>query len=230
MTVPAWVKPFCNWQYTDNVEIRVRTASNPDGQHSASAVRQGSVATGKWVADGTWFDLYDLNTKKLVQSVPVNATVLGCVSNAPGSFRGEPGAQHTNWMDHPSRKTCGSCHDYINWETGEGHSEYNLVMADDLTCDHCHVPDSGVEFDRSVKGAHLELYKSAQFPGVLVRFLEVTNTNPGDHPTVKFSVGSKNAPLDPAKLNRFRLTLSGPNDDYSFRIQEIASDCCSLGR
>ena len=212
-----------NWQYTDNVEIRVRSASNPEGSVFASGGATGSVATGKWVSDGTFFDIYDLTTGKLIQSVPVNATVLGCVSNAPGSLRGEPGAQHTNWMDHPTRKTCGSCHDYINWETGEGHSEENLVMADDLTCSNCHLPDSGEEFDRSVTGAHLELYKSAQFPGVLVTLLEVTNTNPGDNPTVRFMVSSKDGLLDPASLDRFRLTLSGPNNDYSFRIQEIAN-------
>lgn len=212
------------WEYTDNVEIRVRTASNPEGTGFATGGPTGTVETGKWVADGTSFDIYDAGNQRLLQSVPVNATVLGCVSNAPGTFRGKAGAQHTNWMDNPSRKACGSCHDNINWETGEGHSESNLVMPDDLTCDNCHVADSGNEFDRSVKGAHLELYKSAQFPGVLVKLMEVTNTNPGDHPTVKFSVGSKNAPLDPASLDRFRLSLSGPNDDYSFRIQEIASD------
>ena len=212
-----------NWQYTDNVQIKVRSASNPEGSLFGIAGPTGSIETGKWVADGTWFDLYDLRTGKLVQSVPVNATVLGCVSNAPGTPRGEAGIQQTNWMDHPSRKTCGSCHDYINWETGEGHSEYNLVMVDDITCSNCHAPYTGNEFDRSVKGAHLELYKSAQFPGVLVEFLEVTNTNPGDNPTVKFSVRSKNGPLDPASLKRFRLTLSGPNDDYSFQAQEIAN-------
>ena len=212
-----------SWQYTDNVELKVRTASNPEGSIFGIGGPSGTYATGKWVADGTWFDIYDLNTKRLLQSVPVNATVLGCVSNAPGTARGVAGSQHTNWLDHLSRKTCGSCHDDINWETGEGHSEYDLIMVDDITCDNCHVPDSGNEFDRSVKGSHLELYKSAQFPGVLVNLLEVTNTNPGDNPTVKFSVTSKNGPIDPASLDRFRLTLSGPNDDYSFRIQEIAN-------
>ena len=212
-----------NWQYTDNVQLRVRSASNPEGSVFGTGGPTGSVATGKWVSDGTFFDLYDLRTGQLVQSVPVNATVLGCVSNAPGSPRGTAGAQHTNWLDNPTRKTCGSCHDYVNWETGEGHSEYNLVMVDDITCSNCHVPDSGNEFDRSIKGAHLDLYKSAQFPGVLVKFLEVTNTSPGNNPTVKFSVMSKNGPINPASLDRFRLTLAGPNDDFSFRIQEIAN-------
>jgi hypothetical protein len=210
------------WQYTDNVEIKVRSGSNPEGTLFAMGGPTGSVATGKWVSDGTWFDIFDLRTKKLVSSVPVNTTVFGCVSNAPGTFRGEPGTQHTNWMDHPSRKTCGSCHDNINWETGEGHSEYNLVMVDDVTCGNCHVPYTDQEFDRSVKGAHLVLYKSSQFPGVLIKLLSVTNTNPGDRPTVTFSVGSKDAPIDPSTMNRLRFMLSGPNDDYSFRVQESA--------
>ncbi len=210
-----------DWQYTDNVQLRVRTKANPQGSDFGIGGPTGSVATGKWVSDGTWFDLFDLRTGKLVQSVPVNATVLGCVSNAPGTARGEAGTQHSNWMDKPSRSACGSCHDYVNWETGEGHSEYNLVMADDNTCDHCHVPDSGAEFDRSVKGAHLELYKSAQFPGVVVKILGVANTNPGDNLTVRFSVMGKNAAIDPAGMDRLRFSLAGPNADYSFQIQEI---------
>jgi len=212
------------WQYTDNVEIKVRTGSDQEGNLFTISGPTGSKATGKWVRDGTWFDIYDLNTKKLLQTVPVNATVLGCVSNAPGTFRGSAGAQHTNWTDHPSRAVCGSCHVDIDWETGEGHSEYNLVMVDDNTCHHCHVPYTDNEFDRSVKGAHLELYKSTQFPGVLINLLEVTNTNPGDHPTIKFSVTSKNSSIDPSTMNRLRFNISGPNDDYSFYEQETVGD------
>jgi OmcA/MtrC family decaheme c-type cytochrome len=86
------------------------------------------------------------------------------------------------------------------------------------------VPYTSQEFDRSVKGAHLVLYKSSQFPGVLIKLLSVANTNPGDRPTVTFSVGSKNGPIDPSTMNRLRFMLSGPNDDYSFRVQEIASN------
>ncbi len=221
-----------HWQYTDNVEIYVRSDSDTDpvGQLWAAGGPTGSLATGKWVGDGTIFDLRDFNTKALIQSVKVNATVLGCVSNAPGTPRGEPATQHTNWMDHPTRKTCGSCHDDINFETGENHSEYSIVEPDDNFCGNCHKPYTGNEFDRSVQGAHLELYKSAQFPGVLVKFIEVTNTNPGDHPTVKFSVSSKNGPLNPANMNRVRFTLSGPNTDYSFQAQEtVGSSAVQVG-
>lgn len=208
------------WESDSSVEIRVRSASSPESKLFAWSEGNGSQSTGKWVSDGKIFEIYDATSMTLLQELPVNTTVLGCLGNAPGAAVGVAGAQHTNWLDHPTRKTCGSCHDYIDWESGEGHSDFNLAMADDNTCDHCHVPDSGIEFDRSVKGAHIELYKSAQFPGVLVDLKEVRNTNPGDHPTVIFSVGSKNGKLDPNAMNRMRLTLSGPNNDFSLREQE----------
>jgi hypothetical protein len=212
------------WQHTGNVEIKVRTAGDPDGSLFAQGGASGSAATGKWVADGTFFDIYDMDSQKHLQSVPVNATVLGCVSNAPGTARGLPATQHTNWLDRPSRKTCGSCHDYINWETGEGHSEFNIVQPDDNTCGNCHLPYTAKEFDRSVKGSHLELYKSAQLPGVVVQFLDITNTNPGDKPTITFSLYGKNGWINPNEMNRLRFVLTGPNTDYSFYADETVDE------
>lgn len=212
------------WQHTGNVEIKVRTAGDPDGKLFAQGGATGSATTGKWVADGTVFDIYDIDSNKLLQSVPVNATVLGCVSNAPGTARGLPASQHSNWMDHPSRKTCGSCHDSINWETGEGHSEFNIVQPDDNTCDNCHLPYTAKEFDRSVKGSHMELYKSAQLPGVVVEFLDIVNTNPGDKPTITFSLYGKNGWINPNEMSRLRFVLTGPNTDYSFYADETVDE------
>ncbi len=55
---------------------------------------------------------------------------------------------------------------------------------------------------------------------MLVKILDVTNTDPGQKPTVRFSLGSKNGPLDPASLNRLLFAITGPNEDYSFYVQE----------
>ena len=217
------------WEYTGSVEIHVRNPAEPTGKLFAAGGTSGSTSTGKWVRDGTVFDLYDAATQELIQSVPVNATVLGCISNPPGAMRGEAGAQHTNWMDHPSRAVCGSCHDYINWETGEGHSDFNIVQPDDSKCGNCHEPIDG-EFDRSVTGAHLELYKSAQLPGYVVEFIEITNTNPGDKPTVTFSLGGKNAKYNPADMNRLRFVITGPNEDFSYYVREdVGSEAIAKG-
>ena len=216
----AFGETTLTWEHTGYVEIKVRTPSNPDGSLFAQGGPSGSQATGKWVGDGTVFDIYDQASGDLLQSVPVNATVLGCVSNAPGTARGLPGAQHTNWLDHPTRKECGSCHDGIDWVTGDGHSDNNIPQDDDDRCAQCHRPYSEFEFDRTVKNAHMELYKSAQLPGVVVEFLDIVNTGPGENPTVTFALKGKNRPLNPSEMDRLRFVLSGPNTDFDFYEDE----------
>ena len=199
-------------------DIRVNA---PDGKLYGTSKGSGSSQTSKWIKDGTVFFMIDKATGETIQELPVNATVLGCVGDtAPGSSRGEPGVQHTNWMDNLSRKSCGSCHDSIDFAAGEGH----IVQTTDGSCHFCHKANTGVEFDNSVVGAHTTLYKSAQLPGVLVKFIEVTDTDPGDNPTVTFSVGGKNGKYNPADMNRLRLALNGPNDDFSFYVIETVGD------
>lgn len=217
------------WKNKGNIEIRVRTKANPDGKLFARGGRTGSISTGKWVKDGALFDLYDMGSLELLQTVPVNTTVLGCIGNEPGTFRGEAGVNHTNWLDHPSRKVCGSCHDDVDFATGEGHSEFGIIQPDDANCHKCHIPDTGMEFDRSIRGAHKAVYKSAQLPGIVVDIVAVTNTNPGDKPTVTFSLTSKNAKLNPANLDFFRLSIAGPNEDFSFYAQEDARSAVKEG-
>jgi OmcA/MtrC family decaheme c-type cytochrome len=208
------------WRHTGDVEIRVRSSWDAQGELFTQGGQTGSESTGKWVSDGTLFDLYDSESMELLQTLPVNATVLGCVGNAPGTFRGEAGVQHSNWLDHPSRVVCGSCHDDVNFKTGEGHSVYKLVQPDDTKCGNCHEPYTGQEYDWSIRGAHTVLYKSVQLPGVVFKFIDIKNTKPGDKPTVTFSVGGKNGFYDPADMNRVRLVLSGPNDDFDFYVEE----------
>jgi len=210
------------WDFPEVMEIRVGA---PDGPPIVRATGSGSKETTKWLRDGTEFYVIDDATGNTVQKLPVDITVLGCVSNAPGTFRGTPGAQHTNWLDHPSRLVCGACHNDVDFETGEGHSEFNFPVFNDDVCTDCHEPSSGEEFDRSIPGAHKPLFKSTQFPGVLVEIIDVTDTDPGDMPTVTFSLGSKNGPLDPAELDRLRFSIVGPNEDFGpFFVQETVGE------
>lgn len=214
-----------SWGDISGFEIHMNSATGPV---FAGVKGAGSKETGKWVRDGTVFYLVDKATGQTAQRLPVNTTVLGCVGNAPGTFRGAAGAQHTEWTSQPSRAACGACHDDLNFETGENH--LGGAYEDDSVCSICHVPDSGNEFDRSVRGAHTPLYKSKQFPGVLVQILEVTNTNPGDKPTVKFSLGSKKGKVAPASLNRLLFSIAGPNKDFSFYTQEsVQADAVPAG-
>lgn len=214
------------WAHTGNVEIKVATTANPDGTLFAMEGPTGSVDTGKWVSDGTKFMLYDAATQDLLATVPVNGTVLGCVGNAPGAPRGVAAAQHTNWLDHPSRVVCGSCHEHsdIDFENGVGHP----AQGNDNNCGFCHGPGIGEEFTASITGAHAQLYKSPQFPGVKLEFVSVTDTGPGDTPTVTFSIESKYGFIDVNSLNRLRFSINGPNEDYSYYVRESVSNAVNV--
>jgi hypothetical protein len=215
-----------SWDYMKAFEVRLNSATGPLFAAQAGA---GSKATGKWVTDSTTFYLVDKLTGNTVQKLTPNTSVFGCVGDtAPGTFRGTAGAQHTEWLSHPSRAACGACHDDVNFETGENH--VGGAYEDDSFCTICHVPDSGKEYDRSIRGAHTVEYKSKQLPGLLVNILDVTNTAPGANPTVKFMVGTKSRHLDPAGLNRLRFAIAGPNEDFSFYAQEtVGSNAVRVG-
>ena len=213
-------KTLLSWGDLDAFEIRM---GSPTGNIFKKGEGAGSAETGKWVKDATNFFLVDKATGATVQKLTVDATVLGCVSNPPGAFVGRAGAQHTNWLDHTSRVVCGSCHQGVNFETGLGHSVYNIPQLDDNNCTNCHRDAAGEEFDLSVVGAHKELYRSVQMPGLVVKFIDIMNTNPGDTPTVVYSIGGKNGKINPNEANRVRFIITGPTDDYSFYVAEDAN-------
>jgi hypothetical protein len=204
MTTLMWDVPALH-------EIRIGA---PDGKLFARVNGKGSADTGKWTADGQEFFLVDPTTGATVQQLGVDNTVFGCLDNAPYSAYGEPAAMHTNWLDNPSRLVCGSCHSYIDWETGEGHSDLNFPIDNDEVCAGCHKAYTGREFDRSVWGAHMPTLSSSQFPGLIFELMEITDTDPGDTPTVTFKLYSKNGPVNLNNLTRLRLSIWGPNEDW----------------
>ena len=186
--------------------------------------------TGKWVRDGTTFVLVDKASGDTLQTLVVNATGFGCVGNPPGASVGVAATDHTNWLDNPGRKACGACHDWVDWETGEGHAS-GIPQENDDSCGNCHRP-FGEEFDRSVSGAHTRLYASAQLPNPIVEFLDVTNTGPGQRPVVTFSLNGKNGPIQPAEMNRIRFVITGPNEDWAydyFYVLESAAEAVPSG-
>ncbi|MBI2817333.1 MAG: OmcA/MtrC family decaheme c-type cytochrome [Acidobacteria bacterium] len=132
------------------------------------------------------------------------------------------GAQSDNWKNNPSRVACGSCHDDVNFATGEHHP--GGVQVDDSKCSICHPADTGIEFDLSVAGVHTIPAFSKQLPGLNVKILEITNTKPGDKPTVSFTVtdnaGKTIAPL--SGLSTLALRLAGPTSDYTWHVSEDA--------
>lgn len=122
-------------------------------------------------------------------------------------------AQANNWTTKPSQAVCGSCHDDVNFATGQNH--VNLPQVDDSQCANCHVSTQHLEFDASIPGAHIVPNNSTQIPGLVLQVLNVTNTSPGSNPVVSFSVTDKAGnPVDISKLTTIRLVLGGANVDY----------------
>jgi hypothetical protein len=204
-----------SWGDAGNIEVRIDSASGPLFAANSEA---GSQATGKWVNDNTAFFLVDAGSGDVIQEVQSNNTVLGCANNLPAIYpEGEPATDHSVWMTNPSRMACGSCHDTVDFEAGTNHP----VQDSDDMCTVCHKA-SGDEYGFSVAGAHTVDYQSSQLGGFLVDIIEVQDTDPGDRPTVVFTMNNKWGPLPQSYLNRLRFSISGPNTDFGYYLQEDA--------
>ena len=129
--------------------------------------------------------------------------------------------QADNHLTQPSRATCGSCHDNVNFATGENHA--GIIQRDDTRCSRCHQPTSGEEFDLSVAGAHAIPFKSRQLPGIIFEIVGVTDTRPGQTPTVLFKIRDRSGrPIAPSAMTRLALVLGGPTTDYAWWVSEDA--------
>jgi OmcA/MtrC family decaheme c-type cytochrome len=142
-----------------------------------------------------------------------------CVSCHEGTDPANKPAQAQSWYTRPSRASCGACHDDIDWTTGANHPAG--PQADDASCASCHVPESGTEFDASVKGAHTIPYRSKQLKGMTATIVSMSNFAAGKKPTVVFSLkNGDNTPIDPTKLQTFSPIFAGPTSSYRTYFSE----------
>ncbi len=126
--------------------------------------------------------------------------------------------QVLNYLLNPSKDTCGSCHDDVNFQTGQNHP---AGPSDDSKCAVCHIADGQGEYDAAVKDAHIPEYKSSQLLNPKLQVLSITNTAPGQKPTVTFKITDKDSNvMDPNKMGRLSLTLAGPTSDYQMYVTE----------
>jgi OmcA/MtrC family decaheme c-type cytochrome len=143
--------------------------------------------------------------------------IRNCANCHEGRDPANKPSQSDVWYTKPARAPCGACHDNINWTTGAGHA--GGPQANDSSCQFCHVPDSGSEFDASIKGAHTVPYKSKQLKGLNATIISVTNTQPGQKPTVVFKLTENDGTvLNPANFgtsSSLNVLLGGPTTDYA---------------
>jgi len=131
--------------------------------------------------------------------------------------------QQEAYLLRPTRAACGSCHDDVNFATGANHAN-GLVQTSDKFCANCHWAEGEMEFDASIKGAHVVSTASKQLPGVNLEIVEVTNTAPGQNPIVKYRLkNDAGQPILPTELSSFSLLIAGPTTDYTTMIRESAA-------
>jgi OmcA/MtrC family decaheme c-type cytochrome len=118
------------------------------------------------------------------------------------------------WYTKPSRAACGSCHDGVDFDTGEDHPEG--PQADDSKCASCHVPEGDKEWDASIKGAHTVPDKSKQLKGLKAEIISVDQASPGKKPVVTFKLTNGDGSiLDPKTFGSgLNIDLGGPTSDY----------------
>ena len=122
-------------------------------------------------------------------------------------------AQASAYLTRPSIASCGSCHDDVNFATGENHVA-GPQFSDNL-CATCHIPQGEIDFDASIKGSHVVPTESQMLSGLSVELAKVANGTAGSQPVVTFKVKDSNGnAVALSKLGALTFTMAGPTADY----------------
>jgi OmcA/MtrC family decaheme c-type cytochrome len=133
-------------------------------------------------------------------------------------------AQATAYLTEPTRTTCGSCHDDVNFTTGANHPAG--PQPDDSRCSTCHIPQGASDFDASIVEAHVVPVDSSLLSGLKATIQSITNGTAGSQPTVTFTLNDNAGNGVPiSALGSLSLTMAGPTTDYGYTI--FGSDTAS---
>jgi len=132
-----------------------------------------------------------------------------CHSQASGA------TQVTAYLTTPTRAACGACHNDVNFATGANHPGGPQV--DDNQCHDCRIPQGELDFDASIKGAHVAPTASSLLTGLAVSITKVQNGTAGSAPVVSFTVqDGSGKPLPLSQLGSISFTMAGPTTDYGY--------------
>ena len=123
--------------------------------------------------------------------------------------------QATAYLTNPTRAACGACHNDVNFATGANHP--GGIQFDDNQCHNCHIPQGEIDFDASIKGAHVAPTASSLLTGLAVNIAKVQNGTAGSAPVVAFTVqDGSGKPLPLSTLGSISFTMAGPTTDYGY--------------
>ena len=124
-------------------------------------------------------------------------------------------AQATAYLTNPTREACGACHNDVNFATGANHPGGPQI--DDKQCANCHIPQGELDFDASIKGAHVAPTASSLLTGLAVNIAKVDKGTAGNAPVVSFTVqDGSGKPLALSQLGSISFTMAGPTTDYGY--------------
>jgi OmcA/MtrC family decaheme c-type cytochrome len=124
-------------------------------------------------------------------------------------------AQATAYLTNPTAAACGACHNDVNFATGANHPGGPQI--DDKQCANCHIPQGEIDFDASIKGAHVAPTASSLLTGLAVNIVKVDKGTAGNAPVVSFTVQDASAkPLALSQLGSISFTMAGPTTDYGY--------------
>lgn len=123
--------------------------------------------------------------------------------------------QATAYLTRPTRISCGSCHDDVDFATGANHA--GGPQLSDNQCATCHIPQGELDFDASVKGAHMVPMDSSSLTGLVFQIQGVENGLAGQRPRVTFTAKDNTGTAIPlSSLNNLSFVMSGPASDYGY--------------
>lgn len=195
--------------------------TDPDSGNTVDMkVMVHKIHTGEHLTKG--YTIYGFNMTKFdFTEVTFPQDRRNCANCHEGTVASAKPAQNDLWLTKPSRAACGACHDDVDWTTGENHAAG--PQANDNACSTCHVPDSGDEFDASIKGSHTIPEKSKQLAGLKVAIVSYKDMAAGSKPTVTFKItNNKGDAIDGTKLTTFSPILAGPTSSYTTYSRENA--------
>ncbi|MEO8592637.1 MAG: OmcA/MtrC family decaheme c-type cytochrome [Candidatus Solibacter sp.] len=140
--------------------------------------------------------------------------------------QGSGATQAGNYLTKSTRVACGACHDNVNFASGANHAGGPQIS--DNQCALCHIPQGELDFDASIKGAHVVPEDSTSLTGIVFEIQKIENGFAGQKPKVTFTVKDKSgAPIPLSKLDNLSFVMAGPTTDYGYT--SFGSDVTTLG-
>lgn len=135
------------------------------------------------VVAGTDYCIYGLNDNiHCYGKVGFPQDIRNCSNCHDGNDADTP--QAANWYNLPTAEACGSCHDDVNFATGQNHS-VNSIVADNSQCGGCHTSSPASQIE--VRQAH-RIIAQEEAKRFSYNILDIQFSGLGTAPLVTFSV------------------------------------------